>query len=345
MSSNKCLTIKPPAFGLYIGPKGEPGTATDKGDKGDTGEKGENGADGTNGTNGAQGAQGPQGPQGPQGARGPQGEQGIRGEKGPTGSGRTGPTGFTGITGYTGTTGTTGRTGDTGSTGSTGSTGPTGPSIWNYVGTSNANPNGDIYFIGKVGISTPTPMTDLHVVGNVLMTKTLNVGNIVVGDNVSYIGGIKMNEIVGDIACENIQVNSGIPSFNKTSGALIVKGGIGVSGNIHAIAYGSTSDYRIKDNVTSLHDLSYSVNGLNPVYYINKLANREDIGFIAHEVQPMFPFLVNGEKDGEDMQTLNYPGLIAVLTKEIQELKQKGKLMEERLDKLTEEIQNISKSL
>jgi hypothetical protein len=38
-------------------------------------------------------------------------------------------------------------------------------------------------------------------------------------------------------------------------------------------------------------------------------------------VQESFPCLVTGEKDGENMQTLNYIGLIGILTKEIQALK------------------------
>jgi len=33
---------------------------------------------------------------------------------------------------------------------------------------------------------------------------------------------------------------------------------------------------------------------------LDKLNNKQDIGFIAHEVQNVFPFLVHGEKDGEN---------------------------------------------
>jgi hypothetical protein len=51
------------------------------------------------------------------------------------------------------------------------------------------------------------------------------------------------------------------------------------------------------------------------------LLNKEDLGFIAHEVQEIFPYLVNGEKDDEQKQSINYIGLIAVLVKELQELK------------------------
>jgi hypothetical protein len=45
------------------------------------------------------------------------------------------------------------------------------------------------------------------------------------------------------------------------------------------------------------------------------------VGFIAHEVQEVFPFLVTGEKDGPATQSLNYNGFIGILTKELKDLK------------------------
>jgi len=54
------------------------------------------------------------------------------------------------------------------------------------------------------------------------------------------------------------------------------------------------------------------------------------MGFVAHEVQQIFPFLVNGEKDGEELQTLNYSGLIPLLIKEIKDLKIRVKILEDK---------------
>jgi hypothetical protein len=70
-------------------------------------------------------------------------------------------------------------------------------------------------------------------------------------------------------------------------------------------------------------DASFNVDVLKPVTYTNTRHGRQDVGFIAHEVQEHYPFLVNGEKDGEQMQSLNYIGLIGILTKEIQDLKRR----------------------
>ena len=80
------------------------------------------------------------------------------------------------------------------------------------------------------------------------------------------------------------------------------------------------SDYRIKQDVCKIPPYP-NIDNLNPVMYQNMLTGKQDMGFIAHELQEHFPFLVLGEKDGFMNQSVNYIGLIALLTKEIQDLK------------------------
>jgi hypothetical protein len=103
------------------------------------------------------------------------------------------------------------------------------------------------------------------------------------------------------------------------------------SNTVTAAAFNSTSDYRIKKDIQDLNLNIYNVNPLRPVNYYNNKLNKLDIGFIAHEVQEYYPFLVNGIKDGEETQSLNYNGLIGILVKEIQELKQRVKQLEDDL--------------
>jgi len=126
-----------------------------------------------------------------------------------------------------------------------------------------------------------------------------------------------------------IRVLTDTESFSTESGALVVAGGIGIGGSCYAVNFISSSDYRIKDHVKNLDD-EVNVDKLRPVTYINKNTQKQDIGFIAHEVQEDFPYLVSGEKDGEQMQSLNYIGLIGVLVKEIQELKKRVSILENK---------------
>ena len=101
------------------------------------------------------------------------------------------------------------------------------------------------------------------------------------------------------------------------------------SKTVTAAAFNSTSDYRVKENIQDLNLNIYNVNPLRPVNYYNNRLNKLDIGFIAHEVQQYYPFLVSGEKDGDETQSLNYNGLIGILVKEIQELKERVKQLED----------------
>ena len=104
---------------------------------------------------------------------------------------------------------------------------------------------------------------------------------------------------------------------------------VSTAGACTATSFTSTSDYRIKEN-TKLLDNTFSIDNLKPVTYRNKLTEKQDIGFIAHELQEEFPYLVTGEKDGENMQSLNYIGLIGVLVKEIQDLKKRVSILENK---------------
>jgi hypothetical protein len=82
----------------------------------------------------------------------------------------------------------------------------------------------------------------------------------------------------------------------------------------------SASDYRIKTNVQTL-DETHVLDNLRPVRYYQTQLARNDIGFIAHELQEQYPDLVDGEKDGDNMQSVDYTGILALLINEVQRLK------------------------
>jgi hypothetical protein len=44
----------------------------------------------------------------------------------------------------------------------------------------------------------------------------------------------------------------------------------------------------------------------------------------------VYPFLVTGEKDGENLQSVNYNGVIGILIKEIQVLKERVNILEQK---------------
>jgi hypothetical protein len=138
--------------------------------------------------------------------------------------------------------------------------------------------------------------------------------------------GIRTQDIYSHttIACG---INKVPKAFMNSEGTIT---GITFNGTtINCTNLNISSDYRIKDNVNDV-STNDNFNKLRPVTYFNKINNKNEIGFIAHEVQELFPELVNGVKDGENNQSINYIGLIPLLVNEIKELKLKIKQLEEK---------------
>jgi hypothetical protein len=107
-------------------------------------------------------------------------------------------------------------------------------------------------------------------------------------------------------------------------------GGTGSFNTVNATSFTSASDYRIKYNIEPL-SAQFTTDLLKPVKYLNTKLNKNDIGLIAHEVQEIYPELVNGDKDGFELQSLNYIGLIPILINE-------NKILKKRIEKIEEEM-------
>jgi hypothetical protein len=121
--------------------------------------------------------------------------------------------------------------------------------------------------------------------------------------------------------------------FVKTSGGAAQIGAI--TGTTSSVSYTSGSDYRLKENVITDWDATTLLKSLKPSKFNFKDNQSETVtGFIAHEVQEVLPYLVNGEKDGEDMQSMDYAKLTPLLTKAIQEQQELIEDLQTRIEEL-----------
>jgi hypothetical protein len=139
---------------------------------------------------------------------------------------------------------------------------------------------------------------------------TTGQNNTCIGYNAELVNGTDSNQIILGTRTETVTI----------------------PGHCKASSFTTTSDYRIKDvleNIT-IDKEEYTVDQLKPIKYFNKNTNQIEIGFLAHELQEQFPYLVMGEKDGETNQSLNYNSLIGILVKEIQSLKREIQLLKEK---------------
>jgi predicted metallopeptidase len=154
------------------------------------------------------------------------------------------------------------------------------------------------------------------------------------GTNHTYIGaGANGSGITGFVPATNKQIVLG----DTTTDVYIGR-------NAFAQGFRIWSDYRIKQNVTNLGN-TYVLDKLRPVSYYNTKSQSEDIGFIAHEVQKEIPSIVSGEKDGEQLQSINYNAIIPLLVKELNEQKQQNKENAEKIIDLVKSNEYLFKEV
>jgi hypothetical protein len=219
----------------------------------------------------------------------------------------------------------------------------TSTAVFNVNGSVNATQfyiNGTLFSTGQW---TTINSTNIYYANNVSIGKstlpgyTLDVNGSINGTSI-YIGGNIINSTQWSNASPFGIYYSGATYGNyvgilgtSTSYNFYVAGTVGATGQITGASFNATSDYRIKENPMKIDVKEYNIDNLNPVYYKNLNTNLPDFGLIAHEVQNIFPFLVNGKKDDTEYQTVNYIGIIPILIKEVQELKRQNKIIHNRM--------------
>ena len=123
------------------------------------------------------------------------------------------------------------------------------------------------------------------------------------------------------------------------------------------VSYGTSSDYRMKENVQPMVGALNAISRIKPVTYKWKeeFGGEEGQGFIAHELQEVCPLAVSGEKDAVETYTDDdgneqtrpvYQGvdtsfLVATLTAAIQELKAINDQQAQTITALTARIEAL----
>lgn len=134
------------------------------------------------------------------------------------------------------------------------------------------------------------------------------------------------------IALRNSGTNGYMMAFNNASAEI---GTISSSGS--NVAYNTSSDYRLKENIKPMSGALSKLAQIKPVTFTWKADGSDGQGFIAHELQSVVPECVTGEKDAVDQngkpkyQGVDTSFLVATLTAAIQELSAKLDAAEARI--------------
>ncbi|MCI5058224.1 MAG: tail fiber domain-containing protein [Flavobacteriales bacterium] len=103
-----------------------------------------------------------------------------------------------------------------------------------------------------------------------------------------------------------------------------------------------TSDKRLKTNIRKLDYGLDQIMKIEPVRFNWKdgKSTNDKVGFIAQDIQKIFPELVNVGDDPKQTLGLNYAEMVVILTSGIQELKKENDLLKTRLLRLEHLIEN-----
>jgi hypothetical protein len=95
-------------------------------------------------------------------------------------------------------------------------------------------------------------------------------------------------------------------------------------GATSAVAYNSTSDQRLKENIQDAAPASALIDAIQVRQYDWKVdGNHQRYGFVAQELVTVAPEAVHQPADPEDMMAVDYSKLVPMLVKEIQSLRQR----------------------
>ena len=190
--------------------------------------------------------------------------------------------------------------------------------ISGYISNYSTYDGGLKFYTSSGGTLNTTPQLTITSGGDVFLTSTG-------GDVSSTVSGIALRN---PRTSGPINIGSGNVTDSRDFVRFLNGNGIvgSISTNGFATVYATSSDYRLKENVTPITDALSRVNQLKPSRF-NFIADADKIvdGFIAHEVEDIVPEAICGEKDAlsEDgtpkYQGIDQSKIVPLLTAAIQE--------------------------
>ena len=183
----------------------------------------------------------------------------------------------------------------------------------------NGNGNSFMAFYTQAGGSSPTEKMRLDSSGQLMIRRTadystdkylLQVGDASLDDCIPAVFTVASTSARNQIVFSNFN--------NNLVGTIITSGS--------ATSYNTSSDYRLKEDLQDFNGLE-KVSNIK-VYDFKWKDNdnydehsKRGYGVLAHELEEVLPQAVNGEKDAEEMQSVDYSKIVPLLVKSIQELK------------------------
>jgi len=192
--------------------------------------------------------------------------------------------------------------------------------------------NGGAVDFGNIQIAKTTNNTLDTSTGNLIIDSTG--GTVEVADNLTVVGvaSVTGNVTLGNATSDattvsgTLAVQSTTNSTSKTTGALIVSGGVGINNDLQVggdITAFASSDINLKENINVIPNALDKINAISGNTFTWKDSDKgEDTGVIAQEIEALgLPGVTTIRDDGT--KAVRYEKLVPVLIQAIKELSAK----------------------
>ncbi len=185
----------------------------------------------------------------------------------------------------------------------------------------------DIIFRGNDGGSTIDALT----------LDMSNGGSATFRDDIDFGGKLTQTGTSANTLAGRLDVNDTTQSTSKTTGALVVDGGVGIVKTLNVgedvVAYAS-SDERYKDNVTPIENPNEKLKQIggytfdwNDKHEVFK--GQHDVGVIAQEIEKVLPEIVETRESG--YKAVKYEKIVALLIESNKELLKRVEELESKI--------------
>jgi len=174
--------------------------------------------------------------------------------------------------------------------------------------------------IGRINLGYTWVRPDANPPSN-NVAAPINIGS---GDQIKT-GGLWVSSLATDNGLL-VTTSAHIGGVSAPTETLDVTGNVKASGNAYASAFLYSSDFNLKKNIEPLGSELDKVLALRSVSFDWKSDDSSDVGFVAQEVEKIFPEVVH-TNEKTNLKTIDYPKLTVFLVKALQEQQKEIELL------------------
>jgi hypothetical protein len=193
-----------------------------------------------------------------------------------------------------------------------------------YTSSSDSSQKAHFYVGGGVGyLGTQTNHPLAFTTNNTERMRIDTSGNLLVGCTSLPSASVKGAAFLGNANQGRLYVSADSTAARDLAYFINPNGVIGtITTTSSSTAYNTSSDERLKENITDANDAGDKIDAIKVRQYDWKTdGSHQDYGMVAQELMTVAPEAVSGDPESDDMMGVDYSKLVPMMLKEIQSLR------------------------